>query len=325
MNSNAFCVPLAFAHDVQAGKLSTVWLQDTPLILTRSQGRVVAYEDFCPHRGVPLSLGKLVDAQTIECPYHGWRFNLANGQNTLVPVKNASMPCALKPISLRETHDLVWFLPDVQAVLPSLHTEKPTLFKTGLIQAKMVNVAENFLEGSHTHFVHQGYIRRQTPKRQAISAKLQPKEDGFEMYYQPEPPKGLLTQFLPKRFRTLRPVASYHHPHLTTLAYYDTAGHCLARFEGLLKPEKAHTRFFARIFLDLGHLTPFVSRLAAHFFGKVIQQDQNILEVQTRNLRHFPKPTFVSDETDVVGQELYAWMHDPTKIKTAPFHFEVFW
>jgi phenylpropionate dioxygenase-like ring-hydroxylating dioxygenase large terminal subunit len=34
--------------------------------------------DICPHRAAPLSAGRLVEkpgeGETIECPYHGWRF-----------------------------------------------------------------------------------------------------------------------------------------------------------------------------------------------------------------------------------------------------------
>ncbi|MCY0886083.1 MAG: 3-isopropylmalate dehydratase small subunit, partial [Firmicutes bacterium] len=41
-------------------------------------GQVYAMRDICPHRAAPLSAGRLVDkpgeGETIECPYHGWRF-----------------------------------------------------------------------------------------------------------------------------------------------------------------------------------------------------------------------------------------------------------
>ncbi|HCR48335.1 MAG TPA: hypothetical protein DIW24_01815 [Bacteroidetes bacterium] len=325
MNSNPFCQPLAFSHDVKPGHFTRVWQADIPLFLTRIEGRVVGYEDFCPHRGAPLSQGKIWDGREVECPYHGWRFGLETGENTFVPVKNAHRPCALKPIPLLEAYDLVWHQADKTAVLPALSDKKPLLFKTGIIQATLVNVAENFLEGSHTHFVHKGYIRTSQAKRQAITAEFYPHPDGFAVHYQPEPPKGLLTKVLPQKFRTLRPVASYVHPHVTVLSYFDVSGHCRARFEGILKTEQAATRFFARIFLDLGGLTPLVSGLASHFFTKIIRQDQDILERQAQNLKRFPLTRFVSDETDAVGQQLFAWIHNPAQIKTEPFTFEVFW
>ncbi len=33
-------------------------------------GKVVAVEDFCPHRGAPMSLGKVCKGQ-LRCGYHG--------------------------------------------------------------------------------------------------------------------------------------------------------------------------------------------------------------------------------------------------------------
>ncbi len=49
-----------------------------PVVLGRdADGRAFALRDICPHRAVPLSAGRIVDnngEQTVECPYHGWRY-----------------------------------------------------------------------------------------------------------------------------------------------------------------------------------------------------------------------------------------------------------
>src|SRR5207237_5970855 len=46
-----------------------------PVVLYRdSTGRVAALEDRCPHKNVALSLGR-VRRDTLQCWYHGWRFN----------------------------------------------------------------------------------------------------------------------------------------------------------------------------------------------------------------------------------------------------------
>jgi len=37
-------------------------------------GEVFALRDVCPHRAFPLSAGSC-DGQTVECTYHGWRFD----------------------------------------------------------------------------------------------------------------------------------------------------------------------------------------------------------------------------------------------------------
>ncbi len=46
--------------------------------VTRIDGRLFAFANACPHAGSPLSGGRL-SGTCIECPRHGWRFDLASG------------------------------------------------------------------------------------------------------------------------------------------------------------------------------------------------------------------------------------------------------
>jgi phenylpropionate dioxygenase-like ring-hydroxylating dioxygenase large terminal subunit len=40
--------------------------------------------DSCPHRGIPLSYGRF-DGKTLECSYHGWKFEACSGQCVEIP------------------------------------------------------------------------------------------------------------------------------------------------------------------------------------------------------------------------------------------------
>ena len=42
-------------------------------------GTYRALDDSCPHQGAPLCDG-LVDAGTVTCTWHGWRFSLEDGR-----------------------------------------------------------------------------------------------------------------------------------------------------------------------------------------------------------------------------------------------------
>jgi len=42
-----------------------------------ADGRPVALADACWHRLAPLSMGRLVDTDEVQCPYHGLRYNSA--------------------------------------------------------------------------------------------------------------------------------------------------------------------------------------------------------------------------------------------------------
>jgi nitrite reductase/ring-hydroxylating ferredoxin subunit len=60
-----------------------------------------AVDDKCPDRGGRLSLG-LLDGNVVECPVHGWRFNLQNGRRADGPER---IRCY--PVEVREGRILV--------------------------------------------------------------------------------------------------------------------------------------------------------------------------------------------------------------------------
>ena len=60
------------------------WILNEPLALFRTHsGKAVALVDRCPHRGAPLSMGR-VHGETIACGYHGFTFDVT-GQCVDIP------------------------------------------------------------------------------------------------------------------------------------------------------------------------------------------------------------------------------------------------
>ena len=102
----------ALARDFAPGQLRRHMLLGEPVVVGRMKDATwFALRDICPHRGVPLSAGKLKDG-TVECPYHGWRFradgvcaaipSLAPGQD-LDPEK-----IRVRNYPVREQDGLIW-------------------------------------------------------------------------------------------------------------------------------------------------------------------------------------------------------------------------
>jgi nitrite reductase/ring-hydroxylating ferredoxin subunit len=70
-------------------------VQDTPvatrlgeheLVLFRDKaGDVHAFDDRCPHRRAPLSLGWVTDEGYLQCGYHGWCFEGQSGRCAVIP------------------------------------------------------------------------------------------------------------------------------------------------------------------------------------------------------------------------------------------------
>src|SRR5712691_11422989 len=80
-----FWYPAARSTEIRGQKLVTAMLLEVPLVLGRtSEGKVFAMRDSCPHRGIPLSYGRL-DGKVVECCYHGWRFDACSGQCVEIP------------------------------------------------------------------------------------------------------------------------------------------------------------------------------------------------------------------------------------------------
>lgn len=73
-------VTVGRVEDVPQGRGATVELDDgTELALYNIGGEFYAIENFCPHKGAPLADGNLC-GHTVECDWHGWRFDVRNGQ-----------------------------------------------------------------------------------------------------------------------------------------------------------------------------------------------------------------------------------------------------
>lgn len=316
--------PILFSKNLIENKPMSVLFQGKPVVLFRTNNTISAYEDFCPHRGLALSEGFIQDGQ-IHCKYHGWSFNCDDGNNTFVPVKNKAIPCQLKAILIREAFDILWLSDAKNAVIPDLFHQKSDILLEGKIKAKLTNTLENFLEGSHTHFVHDGLIRSQKSQRNEIKGKLISNESGFKVYYESEPAKGIVTQLLPKKWQELSSVSTYIHPSIAILEYFNPQGELISRFEAIFKEEERETQYFARIFIQLGKLTPFIRFFAKNMFTKIIEQDKKILESQEENLSFFKENKFVSDETDVVGKYLFYWANNKNEILEKEVDFNVFW
>lgn len=73
-------------------ELLPVEIDGRKLVLVRINQSIGAFQDRCPHRFAPLSMGKVVDG-TVQCVYHGLRFG-PNGNCVHNPHGNGAIPAA---------------------------------------------------------------------------------------------------------------------------------------------------------------------------------------------------------------------------------------
>ncbi|GAB2785796.1 aromatic ring-hydroxylating dioxygenase subunit alpha [Halomonas shantousis] len=70
------------------------------------QGKIAAVEDFCPHRGAPLSLGFVRDGQLV-CGYHGLEMG-CDGKCSSMPGQRVRGFPAIRSYPVVERHGFIW-------------------------------------------------------------------------------------------------------------------------------------------------------------------------------------------------------------------------
>jgi phenylpropionate dioxygenase-like ring-hydroxylating dioxygenase large terminal subunit len=139
--------------------------------LARIGGQVAAFADACPHRRARLSAGQLVDGGTLQCTYHGWRFDV-DGRCVHIPAleDGAAIPeraTLQRPAGVTETGGMVWLAPKPpRAPRPDLDPGVPlggdgiaTIFlPVTQVEANAAILVDNFLDEAHFPFVHAATI-----------------------------------------------------------------------------------------------------------------------------------------------------------------------
>ncbi|MCC1493981.1 aromatic ring-hydroxylating dioxygenase subunit alpha [Cognatishimia sp. F0-27] len=144
--------------------LRALTILNQPLVLFRSStGKVVALEDRCPHRLLPLSKGRRI-GDTIQCGYHGMTFDGA-GKCVRVPGQdNLPASAYVDAFPVEERHGIVWIwmgepaLADPGDIFDMPEFEDPNWHAHHgdalHIRAHYLNVAENLVDPAHVSFVH---------------------------------------------------------------------------------------------------------------------------------------------------------------------------
>lgn len=65
-------------EDLTEGEGKTVAVGNKLIAVFQEAGRFFAIDDVCPHMGASLSEG-FVQGGIVTCPWHAWRFRLADG------------------------------------------------------------------------------------------------------------------------------------------------------------------------------------------------------------------------------------------------------
>jgi phenylpropionate dioxygenase-like ring-hydroxylating dioxygenase large terminal subunit len=205
-----FWYPALRSSEIKGRKLTTAVLLEVPLVLGRTtDGKAFAMRDSCPHRGIPLSYGHF-DGQTVECSYHGWRFDACTARCVEIPSLTNQDKLKVERIfaghyPCEERDGYVWVymsagerkavnaaagtrLPDTIPAAPALPvftTNGRDKYKITYLNCELPSHVDQGIIGlmdpAHGPFVHQSWYWR---KRQSIHEKekqFEPIPNGFQM------------------------------------------------------------------------------------------------------------------------------------------------
>ena len=135
------------------------------MVLFRAEGgQPAALEDFCPHRGAPLSLGALRDDGRLVCGYHGL---VMGGDGKCVGMPGQRVRPTIRSFPIVERYGFVWVWPGEksQADVAKLHAlpwaESPDwAYAGGLFHVKCDYrlMIDNLMDLTHETHVHAGSI-----------------------------------------------------------------------------------------------------------------------------------------------------------------------
>ncbi len=325
--------PACMGHDLGRTPVP-VTLMDRPFALYRDAAGVAhALEDRCPHRNVPLSLGRVHVDGTLECGYHGWRFD-GSGRCTTVPALDLDLGAAPTPRdattrAVRELDGVVWIWGSADVApnrepyrLPDLGDGRnvgEVVFQRD-IDCTMHAALENALDVPHTAFLHGGLFRKsgQGPRVQAERRDL---PDGVEVRFLGEP-----AAFGPLR---LPGEAAFDHwdrfflPSVAQIEY--RIGDAVHIVNNILHLPMSATR--TRAWFVLRFRSPLPAKAIGPIIRargkKILEQDIEMLEAQTSNMTRFGGERYTSTDLDLLGNAIKRLLRQAEKAEGQDAEVEV--
>jgi vanillate O-demethylase monooxygenase subunit len=144
------------------------------------EGRVAALEDFCPHRGAPLSLGRVCEG-TLVCGYHGLQMG-CDGKTVAMPGQRVRGFPPIRAYPVVERHGFVWVWPgdaakaDPQQIHPLPWADHPEwAYGGGLyhIRCDYRLMIDNLMDLTHETYVHATSIGQKEIDEAAPATKVE--------------------------------------------------------------------------------------------------------------------------------------------------------
>ncbi|MFZ9628545.1 MAG: Rieske 2Fe-2S domain-containing protein [Ilumatobacteraceae bacterium] len=151
-------------REIGDSPVGTRLLGENVVMFRRSDGSYAALQDACPHRKLPLSMGR-VQGDVIECGYHGMMFD-CSGACTKAPTNNTVPPNAsVRAYPIQARYGLLWIwmgdpdLADPATIFEVRNWGEPgwgcTAGDDMIVACNYLYIVDNLLDPTHVAWVHQ--------------------------------------------------------------------------------------------------------------------------------------------------------------------------
>ncbi len=299
----------ALASSLKRGDMRREMLLGEPVLLGRGHaGEIFVLRYICPHRGVPLSAGRIKSDDSVECPYHGWRFR-KDGVCSAIPSLVEGQDFDPEKIKVRtyparEQDGLIWVY---MAATPGA-TPKSEPPRVGVSHKMRWTETQNFrcgidhaviglMDPAHAAYVHDHWWWKRKPRLK-------------EKHYAPLPNGFVMTRHKPSKpaYSVLGEVTTEITFELPSTRFENLAGSFLGKaFEvvGLTvcTPRDADNTDVIQVFYWPGWLNfiyPVFWAVGRTFIG----DDRKIVELQREGLKFNPNLMLIQD-----GDQPAIWYH----------------
>jgi phenylpropionate dioxygenase-like ring-hydroxylating dioxygenase large terminal subunit len=300
------------SSSLHKGQLRREMLCGEPVMLARAHdGRAFALRDICPHRAAPLSAGKVLPENSVECPYHGWRFkpdgvcslipSMVEGQDAIDPAK-----IRVRSYPLREQDGLLWVYmaaserdptPGGEPPRVPIANAKPRWIERQIFPCGIDHAVIGLMDPAHGPYVHAHWWWYKTPREKV--KHYAPLPNGFVMMRH-KPSKAV--------YSMIGNVSTEITFELPSTRFENISGKVLGRAIDVIgltvcTPRETDKTEVIQIFYWpawLGFIRPFFMALGPTFLG----DDRKIVELQREGLKFNP-PLMLIQDSDVPA----IWYH----------------
>ncbi|PHR60185.1 MAG: 2Fe-2S ferredoxin [Robiginitomaculum sp.] len=294
-----------FSPQFKRGQMQHKTIACQPIVIGRGEnGKIFALRDICPHRAAPLSAGRVIE-NSVQCPYHGWRFRGDDGQCLEIPSickhqKDPSSGISVRNYPVREDGNLIWIylasdknFKGTPPVEPPQFTEthmKPRLVNSLILEANFDHSVIGLIDPAHVSFLHKQWWWRADGSMHDKTKHFEPRGAGWVMSsHQPS------SNSLGYKLLGGKPVTeiSFYLPNVR-VEHITLGKKTLLSFTVITPITEDRTEITQAFFTNI-NIVKFLSPLIGMGIKTFLQQDGDMVKLQAGCLEYNPKLMLLGD------------------------------